>query len=205
MSIKRYDLQVESKRIDDDGDWVYYEDHLAEIEELKKEVMSSRIRPTKGDLEIEIERYKRALEWVSKEHVATTEQEDGYCILNVGEGGYGGFDAKSFPTPLDAIEAAMKDEQMKIKIYCEDCQSQGYRVDYKEGDTEDCPNCEGKGYRAVSLEELIKPIEHSYAHGQGGFSIAGERHCVVGKHRHKECNKEHAEYIKSCLNMDLLK
>ena len=69
---------------------------------------------------------------------------------------------------------------MKIKIYCEE-NHRSHRV---------CPKCQSKGYREVSLDELIKPM------GECRLAIDGKTTDPL---------KCHIIFIKSCLNLYLLK
>jgi excinuclease UvrABC ATPase subunit len=71
---------------------------------------------------------------------------------------------------------------MTIKIYCEECRSTGMNWS-SASQLPDCHTCQGKGYREVTLDQLIKPKP------------------ILSQ----AVNLPHEEYIKSCLNLELLK
>jgi len=97
---------------------------------------------------------------------------------------------------------------MTIKIYCEECHGIGILQNPNpvlSSPGPDCPKCNGKGYREVSLDDLIVFDEsHVPDLATAFFTMLKEKY-ELGAIRLVSKNSI-KNYIKqSCLNLDLLK
>lgn len=88
---------------------------------------------------------------------------------------------------------------MTIKIWCENCAGSGSQPDYIEA--WQCKECGEKGYRSVTLDELIRLPEII----QGGIKHLQFVNTVSTVENWKRFFQLHYDNIKSCLNLDLLK